>query len=94
MSGEPKPVKLRLCLLPEDVPAYPLAVYGKEAARILKISVNEFRRLVKAGEIPAKVRGDRLVFLVQDLVHWLERLPDYKAGSEMRPKCLQNKKRG
>ncbi len=81
---------LKLCNVPEEVTeATPLVVYTKEAARMVKVSVNEFRGMVKRGEIKAKVRGDRLLFLVSDLEEYLRSLPDYKSGDTILPKHLR-----
>jgi len=81
---------LKLCNVPEEVKEVaPLVVYTKEAARMVKVSVNEFRRMVKRGDIKARVRGDRLLFLVSDLEKYLRSLPDYKAGDTILPKHLR-----
>ncbi len=81
---------LKLCNVPEEVKeATPLVVYTKEAARMVKVSVNEFRRMVKRGDIKARVRGDRLLFLVSDLEKYLRSLPDYKSGDTILPKHLR-----
>jgi len=84
---------LKLCDVPEEVKeATPLAVYTKEAARLIKVSVNKFRAMVKRGEIRAKVRGDRLLFLVSDLEAYLRVLPDYQPGETILPKHLRGQK--
>ncbi len=84
---------LKLCNVPEEVKeTTPLVVYTKEAARMVKVSVNEFREMVKRGEIKAKVRGDRLLFLVSDLQNYLQFLPDYKPGDTILPKHLRSLK--
>ena len=84
---------LKLCNVPEKVKEVtPLAVYTREAAKLIKMSVNKFRKLVKRGEIKAKVRGDRLLFLVSDLEEYLQLLPDYKPGDNIEPRHLRRLK--
>jgi excisionase family DNA binding protein len=67
-------------------------VYTKEAAKLVKVSINQFREMVKRGEIKAKVRGDRLLFLVSELEDYLQFLPDYKPGDSITPKHLRRLK--
>lgn len=86
-------VRLKLCQVPEEVTSiYPLAVYTKEAAHIVKLGIQEFREKVKAGEIRARVRGSRLLFLVSDLQEYLEQTPDYRPGDSILPQHLREAK--
>jgi excisionase family DNA binding protein len=55
----------------------PAAMYEKDAARYLKLSVNELRRFANEGRIPARQHPgrSRRIYLKQDLDEYLTSLP-------------------
>ncbi len=54
----------------------PAALYEREAARYLKLSVNELRTCVRTGRIPARRHAgrSRRIYLKSDLDNYLESL--------------------
>jgi len=55
----------------------PGAMFECEAAKYLKLSVNELRKFVRIGLIPARHHPERRrrIYLRSDLDHYLESLP-------------------
>jgi excisionase family DNA binding protein len=45
----------------------------EEASKIIKKSAGALRQIVHKGEIPSIKRGNTLLFLEEDLIHWIEK---------------------
>jgi len=53
-----------------ELPASPIAVDAAQAARLLGLSRNSVYKLAKAGDIPWRPAGRRMVFSVKALEEW------------------------
>lgn len=59
----------------------PLAFSPAHAAEIVGCSRSHIYELLSAGELPGKKLGNRTIILHDDLVEYLNTLPDWEAQS-------------
>lgn len=58
-----------------EAPSGPRAYTIDDVAAMLTVSTRHLRRLIRAGKLPAKRIGARVVILAKDLDAYLQQLP-------------------
>jgi len=79
-------VSTRLALVPifsSIAPPEPLLLYETTAAKLLKISIHQFRQLVRDGVVPFRLHSGRSkrLYLLEDLRVYARNLKPQYAGS-------------
>ncbi len=64
----------------------PAAFREKDAAKYVRMNINDFRKGVTSGVIPYRIRGVQRLYLKRDLDEYLENLPIGNKDSRISPK--------
>ncbi len=66
----------QLVLVPDELrDLIPAAFREKDAAKYVRMNINDFRKAVKKGVIIHRIRGAQRLYLKKDLDEYLEHLP-------------------
>ena len=84
-----------LCIVPDDVrEPGPGAFREREAAKYVRMNINDFRKAVKEGLIPFRIRSIQRLYLKKDLDDYLEALPVGGEETRISPKPFTSGKGG
>ena len=79
-------MKHQLVLVPEELRnLMPAAFREKDAAKYVRMNINDFRKAVKSGAILYRIRGVQRLYLKKDLDEYLENLPIGNKNSRICP---------